>query len=250
MTVSEMMQAARDFWRPNRYGLDSYRINDGKKHPFAVICPGGAYSMVCSFVEGRPFAKALNERGYHAFVVYYRIKQKARYPHPQEDLKQAVEEILRHSEDWNLDLNGWSLWGSSAGGHLAASFCTEEWGTPKPAALILSYPVITMGALTHGETRKNLLGGEPDQTMIRQLSVERNIRSDFPPTFVWNGTADDIVDPENSRMLEKALANAGIPHRAEQYDGIGHGVGLAKGTSAEPWFEHAVSFWEEQRHRP
>ena len=248
MAFSDTIQAAKDFWRPNRFGLVPYLIKDEKTHPFAVICPGGAYNMVCSFVEGKPIAEALNDRGYHAFVVYYRTRKKSRYPNPQEDLKQAVGEILTHSEEWKLDPDGWSLWGSSAGGHLAASYCTEEWGTPKPAAMILSYPVITMGALTHDVTRKNMLGKEPDQAMIQRLSVECNIRSDFPPTFVWNGTADDIVDPENSRMLEAALIKAGVPHRAEQYEGIGHGVGLAKGTNAECWIDHAVAFWEQQRH--
>ena len=46
MTFRECMNAARDFWRPNRYGLRKYLIQDGEKHPFAVICPGGGYSMV------------------------------------------------------------------------------------------------------------------------------------------------------------------------------------------------------------
>lgn len=247
MADQDKIQAAKDFWRPNRYGLVPYLVEDGERHPFAIICPGGAYRMVCSYVEGKPFAKALNERGYHAFVVYYRTRQKAQYPHPQEDLKRAVGDVLAHADGWKLDPAGWSLWGSSAGGHLAASFCTEERGTPKPAALILSYPVITMGALTHHETRRNLLGEEPDQAMIRRLSVEHNIRSGFPPTFVWNGTADTSVNPENSRMLENALADAGVPCQAEQYEGVGHGVGLAKGTNAEPWFDHAVMFWEDQR---
>ena len=247
MTFSDGMQAARDHWRPNRYGLVPYRIRDGKKHPFAVICPGGGYRTVCSFVEGKPIAKALNARRYHAFVVYYRTGKKAVYPHPQEDLKRAVEDVLSHSEEWNLEPEGWSLWGSSAGGHLAASFCSEDWGTPKPAALILSYPVITMGKLTHSDTRNNLLGKNADPAMIDRLSVERNIRSGYPPTFVWNGTADGSVDPENSRMLETALNAAGIRHSAEQYEGVGHGVGLARGTNAAPWFDHAVAFWEEQR---
>ena len=247
MKFSEMRQAARDFWRPNRYGLVPYLINDGKKHPFAVICPGGAYSVVCSFVEGRPFAEELNARGYNAFVVYYRTKKLAHYPNPQEDLKRAIEEILSRAEEWRLETEGWSLWGSSAGGHLTASFCMEDWGVPKPSALILIYPVITMGELTHAETRKNLLGEEADPAMVDQLSVERHITAAFPPTYVWNGTADGSVDPENSRMLEDALNDAGVPHLAEQYEGIGHGVGLAKGTVAEPWFAHAVAFWEEQR---
>ena len=247
MTFREKLQSVYDFWRPNRYGLKPYLVNDRKKHPFAVICPGGAYRMVCSYVEGLPFAKELNKLGCHALVVYYRTKGRARYPDPQEDLKRAVLEAFSRAEEWELETEGWSLWGSSAGGHLAASFCTEDRGTPKPSALILIYPVITMGDCTHAETRSNLLGKDADPALIEKLSVEKHISSEYPPTFVWNGTADSSVDPANSRMLEAALAEAGVPHKAEEFEGIGHGVGLARGTNAEVWFSHAVSFWEEQR---
>ena len=247
MRLSELLQSAYDHWRPNRYGLKTYLIRDGKTHPFAVICPGGAYHMVCSYVEGMPFAKALNARGYHAFVVYYRTGEKSRYPHPQEDLQRGIKEILAHAEDWRLETEGWSLWGSSAGGHLAASYCAEEWDAPKPAALVLVYPVVTMGEHTHLGSRENLLGKDADVQMIERLSVEKQINSSYPPTFVWNGKADTLVDPINSRMMETALEQAGVAHLAEEYEGIEHGVGLALDTNAEPWFEHAVVFWEQQR---
>ena len=247
MKLDEKLQAVYDYWKPNRYSLKPYLIRDGKKHPFAVICPGGGYNMVCSFVEGKPFAEALNKCAYHAVVVYYRTKKKARYPHPQEDLKQAITEILAHAEEWKLERSGWSLWGSSAGGHLAASYCMEDRGTPKPSALILVYPVITMGEQTHAGSRDNLLGRDAEPAMIEKLSVERHITADYPPTFIWNGAADELVDPVNSRMMEAALEQAGVPHKAEEFAGIGHGVGLAEGTNAEVWFDHAVSFWEEMR---
>lgn len=246
MNLSEFIQRQYDTFRPNRYGLKPYLINDGKKHPFAVICPGGGYGMVCSAGEGKPFAEELNKLGYHAFVVYYRTKSKARYPHPQEDLKRAIQEIFAHTEDWRLDTDNWSIWGSSAGGHLVASYCTEKWGTPKPTALILVYPVITMGEYTHRGSRDNLLGQDASEDMIKKLSVELNVGTDYPPTFVWYGTADDVVAPLNTKMLTQALNGFSVPCKTEEYEGIGHGAGLAKGTVAEVWFKHAVEFWESQ----
>lgn len=96
-TFSENLQAAYDFWRPNRWGIRPYLLKDGRKHPFAIIVPGGAYGMVCSYVEGLPFAKALNEKGYHAIVAYYRVKNKAKYPAPQDDLERAIREVFAHA---------------------------------------------------------------------------------------------------------------------------------------------------------
>lgn len=46
------------FLTPNRYYLDDrFVLRDGKTHPFAILCPGGAYAAVCSFVEGTPIGK-------------------------------------------------------------------------------------------------------------------------------------------------------------------------------------------------
>lgn len=245
-TFSEKIEAAYDFWRPNRYGLKPYLLEDGKQHPFAVIVPGGAYRMVCSYVEGLPFARALNARGYHAIVVYYRVKKRAQYPAPQQDLDRAIKEIFSRAAEWNLDTENWSLWGASAGGHLAAEYEAGPHGTPKPNALILTYPVITMGDQTHAVSRETLLGKAPSAELIERTSVENHVTKDFPPTYVWNGTADRSVDPLNSRMLARAMERAGVYYRHDEFEGVGHGVGLAKGTNAEPWFDHAVSFWEEQ----
>ena len=83
--------------------------------------------MVCSFVEGMPIAKALNKCGYHSVVAYYRTKKKARFPNPHEDLKRAITDAFSHAEDWwNLETDGWYLWGSSAGGHLAAALLLDR----------------------------------------------------------------------------------------------------------------------------
>ena len=54
------------------YYLEKYILKDGKRHPVAIICPGGGYRRVCSFVEGLPFARKLNAMGYSAVVVHYR----------------------------------------------------------------------------------------------------------------------------------------------------------------------------------
>jgi len=98
---------------------------------------------------------------------------------------------------------------------------------------------------THADTRKNLVGEQPDPVLFEKLSVNLHVTKDFPPTYVWNGTDDRSVDPMNSRALAKALQEAGVPYRHEEFQGVGHGVGLAKGTNAEPWLDHAVTFWEE-----
>ena len=243
---------ARDFYHSNDYELVPYLLRDGQTHPFAIICPGGAYSMVCSYVEGDPFARKLNALGFHAFVVYYHVREHARFPGPQNDLARAVKEVFSRAVEWNLDTHNYSVWGSSAGGHLAASFGTGNMGypkydLPKPGALVLIYPVITMGLLSHTETRTNLLGPEPNAEDIEFASVERQITSDYPPTFLWSGDSDTIVSPENSRILFRELRKNAVPCLYREYPGIDHGAGLGTGTVCESWFDDAVNFWQAQK---
>ena len=57
---------------------------------------------------------------------------------------------------------------------------------------------------------------------------------------------DDVVPPENTRLLAKALETFHIPYNCEIFPGVGHGVGPATGTAAEGWIDHAVKFWRER----
>ncbi len=239
--------------RKNQYALKPYLVRDGQVHPVAIICPGGGYRRICSFIEGHPYAKALNRLGYHAVVLYYRVREQAAFPNPQDDLARAVREVLSHARDWKLDTTGYSLWGSSAGGHLAGSFGTESMGykhyhLPKPGAIILSYPVVSMGDKAHPGSRNFLLGLHPTQDQIQKTSLEHQITPAYPPTFLWWGDQDECVDPDNSRMLQKALEENHIPCQCREYPKVTHGVGLGKGLPCQGWFEDAVAFWEKARH--
>ncbi|MBP3673850.1 MAG: alpha/beta hydrolase [Oscillospiraceae bacterium] len=250
-TFVSAIREIRDTYRPNRYALKPRLIRDSKRHPVAIICPGGGYRRVCSFLEGEPYAKKLNRMGYHAVIVYYRVKDLARFPAPQDDLARAVGEVFENADRWNLDTNCYSIWGSSAGGHLAASFGTEamgyaKYGLPKPGAVILTYPVVTMGEKTHPGSRNFLLGPAPSGDLITLTSVEQQITPSYPPTFLWWGDADGTVDPDNSRMLLSALERNGIPCVHREYHGVDHGIGIGKGFACYGWFEEAVAFWESQ----
>ena len=242
----------KDTYRKNEYQLVPYLIKDGKTHPVAVICPGGGYRRVCNFIEGYPFAKKLNKMGYHAFVVYYRVRNLAVFPNPQDDLAKAIQEIHLHEKDWNLDLRGYSVWGSSAGGHLAGSFGTEAMGwakykLPKPGAVILVYPVVTMGQETHEGSRNYLIGAYPAKEYVDLTSIEKQVTESYPPTFLWWGDQDGTVDPNNSKMLKETLNKYGIPCICQEYQNVDHGVGIGHGLPCEGWFEDAVDFWIKQR---
>ena len=60
------------------------------KRPYIIVCAGGAYVSVCNALEGFPAAQVLTQKGYHVFVLTYRVASAPLLPKPQEDLAQFV----------------------------------------------------------------------------------------------------------------------------------------------------------------
>lgn len=229
----------------DKYVLTPYLINDGNIHPAAIVCPGGGYKMICDHMEGKPVAEYLNSKGINAFVLRYRFKHEAHYPNPQDDIARAVQELIDRQEEFHIDMNNFSLWGFSAGGHLCASYGLEyiKRGLPKPNCLVLVYPVITLGEHTHKGTKKYLIGSKASEEEINAKSIHTNVNEKFPKTFIWAGDKDISVPPVNSDMLVEKLEQYNIPHLYKKYHGVGHGVGLGIKTTAEGWADIAIDYW-------
>ena len=225
-----------------------------QKSKFVLICPGGAYLSVASIAEGFPVAKRLNELGYAAFVLKYRCGKHALAPNPMDDLAAALRLILANADQFNIDPEQYTVMGFSAGGHLAASFGTESLGyaqylLPKPANMVLAYPVVTMGSKTHEDSRKNLLGAKNthNSSLIEKWSVERQLTENYPPTFLWQCDQDFLVPVENSSMLAEGLMAKGVKVHYETFPSNAHGWGSAEGTPAYGWIERAVDFMKGQK---
>jgi acetyl esterase/lipase len=208
-----------------------------------VVAPGGSYTHLAMEKEGFAFARWLNERGVAAFVLQYRLGPKYHHPVELEDAQRAIRMVRAHATEWGVATDHVGMWGSSAGGHVAATAGTkfdsgkadandvvEQQGS-RPDFLILSYPVITFHEPDlHRLSRKNLLGDDPDPTVVDSLSAETQVTKDTPPTFLF-ATADDKTVPViNSVMFYSALVKAGVPVEMHLFQHGAHGAGLATGN--------------------
>lgn len=219
----------------------------GKKAPAAFVLAGGAYQDVANNNEGYPFAKKLNENGYNAIVIRYSVAENARFPAPMEDLARAIEFGYQKAEEFGLDMSRFSIWGSSAAGHLCGYFAAKYTDFEKeyplrPSAVVLTYPVVTMGENTHDLSRDNLLGKDASDEEKAAKSVQNLITPDYPPTFIWHCVGDTTVPIVNSDMLDEAFYEMGVPYVYLRFEDGQHGLGIATNTVAEGWFEQAVSF--------
>jgi acetyl esterase/lipase len=216
-----------------------------------VVCPGGGYGGLAQH-EGRDYALWLNQLGVNAFVLKYRLGSHGyRHPRMLEDAARAVRMVRARASEWSIDPQRVGIMGSSAGGHLASTLLTHfDKGKPdsndpverqssRPDLGILCYPVITLGEFTHAGSRKNLLGDNPSPELLENLSNEREVTSETPPTFLWHTVEDQAVPIENSLLFANALRAAKVPFELHLFEKGRHGIGLANG---HPW-THALAAW-------
>lgn len=88
-----------------------------------IICPGGGYNILAIEHEGTEIAEMLASRGYHAFVLKYRLPRKGdvRYEAALQDSQRAVEIVRSRAKEWGIASDEIVMMGFSAGGHLTAA---------------------------------------------------------------------------------------------------------------------------------
>ena len=202
--------------------------------------------------------------GIAGFVLKYRLGS-AGYRHPvmMNDVNRAVRYVRANAEAWKLDPKRIGVMGSSAGGHLASTAVTHfdagkpdsadpiERASSRPDLGILCYPVITMGANTHGGSKNNLLGKEPSEELVKLMSNELQVTKQTPPCFVWHTWEDKAVKVENALEFAAALQRNGVAFDLHVYQKGPHGIGLGLRawepektplSALHPW-THDLAVW-------
>ena len=224
--------------------------------PAVIVCPGGGYVRLAANHEGRQVASFLNSLGVVAFVLRSRLGP--RYHHPVElgDVQRAIRLVRARAGEWNLDPAKIGVMGFSAGGHLAMSASTKadagiaraadpiDRVSSRPDFAVLGYPVISMTeAWTHQGSKTALLGATPDTALAAQLSGERTVTKNTPPTFLFHTNADTTVPAENSVHYYLALRRASVPAELHIFEKGGHGVGLANDDNALSEWSTLLANW-------
>jgi len=212
-----------------------------------IICPGGGYGGQVMGAEGHGIAQWLNGHGVTGVVLQYRLPRGRSFV-PLMDAQRAIRTVRSKAEEWQLDPKKIGIIGFSAGGHLASTAATHfpKSGEPpaknpfdriscRPDFAILVYPVVTMGKHTHGGSKRNLLGNNPDAKMVDLFSNEKQVTKDTPPIYLAHAVNDRPVPPENSRALYAALQKNKVPSEYLELPNGGHGLNGYKGPSWDAW---------------
>ena len=99
--------------------------------------------------------------------------------------------------------------------------------------MILVYPVVSFTEqYAHIGSRNNLLGKNPDRNLVENLSNEKQVTPETPPTFLVHANDDKPVPPENSIHFYLAMRKAKVPAEMHIYERGGHGFGPGTGKGA------------------
>ncbi len=228
-----------------------HKAGQEKKDLVFLIIPGGGYSGVAINHEGHDVAKRLNEIGYSAYVLLYRIPKietmKDKRFGPLQDAQYALSQTREENPDKQVVVIGFS-----AGGHLAASLSnlferpqTEELkkSNLRPDYSVLCYPVISMDStITHGGSKQNLIGPDFTDEDVELFSLEKQVDETNQPTFLMSAKDDKVVPIENSYNYQKALNAYHIPNTLFTYEEGGHGFGLINKTDSRDWFSAMIEW--------
>lgn len=206
----------------------------GKRlRPAMLILPGGGYEHV-SAREAEPPALRLLARGYSVFVLRYSIAP-AKFPTALREAAMAMRYIRENAAAMEVDAHHVAAMGFSAGGHLCGTLgtmydCPEvaDIGPAqllRPDALGLCYPVAVSWGATHGGSFDNLCG--TDEALRQRLSLDRQVRRDMPPVFLWHTRDDGCVPCRNSLVLANALEQMGVDFVLHLYRHGDHGLSTA-----------------------
>lgn len=211
---------------------------DTQKRPGIIVVPGGGYRVV-SPTEGEIVAREFYKEGYQAFVCTYTTNLLGAVPlndQPIKDLSRAVRFVRKAAEEFKVLTNQVIICGFSAGAHLCGSLCVHfkdvsdvryEEISNRPDAAILSYPVITSGEYAHRDSFNALLGENPSEEQLAYVSLEKQVKSNTPPCFLWQTATDEAVPVENSYLMAEALHKQGISYAHHVFSSGKHGLSLA-----------------------
>ena len=228
--------------------------------PAVIVCPGGGYGGLAWDYEGEEVAAWLNSHGIAGFVLRYRLGETYGHPVPLMDAQRAIRTIRARAAEWNVDPGKIGILGFSAGGHLSSTAGTHfDAGDPnaadpidkvscRPDFMVLIYPVISMNnPNTHLGSRRNLLGKNPDQSLIDLLSNELQVTENTPPAFLVHSTEDTAVPPQNSIEFYLACKKAHVPVEMHIYEQGKHGYGMGKGDPALSTWPGMLVEWFKKR---
>ncbi|HEY4356186.1 MAG TPA: alpha/beta hydrolase [Acidobacteriaceae bacterium] len=224
---------------PKSQVLDVFQNSAGAKSPVLVYMHGGAWNhgeRPASWQGFKPWLAA----GFTVVNVEYRLVDVAPAPAAVQDVRCALNWIVRNAAAYHFDTSRVVTYGTSAGGHLALMAavlpaaneidlpaCKTQ---PHIAAVLDFYGPYHLEANATGTfpspSVARWMGPDPQPSLLAKehaMSPSTYVRKGIPPVFFAHGDADPVVPYQSDLEKKKDLDAAGIKNQFDTVPGGGHG---------------------------
>lgn len=184
-------------------------------HPAAVLFHGGGWTRPYTRDTLDGAAVDLAARGAAAWnVEYRRIPPEGGWREMLEDAASAVDALDRLAEEHPIDLGRVTVFGHSAGGHMA--FFAAKNARRRPVRLVTAGGMLDLRRLGPNYDRllARSMGGELE-TRLDSVDPIRCLPAGAPVVAVHGGRDEDIPPSQSRRFVEAALAAGGEAKLAE-----------------------------------
>lgn len=209
-------------------------------YPIIVQIYGGAWQ------RGTPddyteFARFFAARGYVVFAIDYRHAPQFRFPELVADVRTALAWVRKSSAKFGGDSSRIALVGRSAGGHLALLAAYDS-TMPRVKAVVAFYAPVNLvesyrnppspDPLHIRDVETKLIGAPLESAVApyERASPINAVRPGLPPTLIFNGKRDNVVEERFGAMLHDKLRANGdtsiyimIPWADHAFDAVPNG---------------------------
>lgn len=204
------------------------------------------------------------KHGYAVASINYRLTNRIAHPAQIYDCKAAVRYLRANAQRYGLDPNRIGVWGTSAGGHLAALLGSSgdvkelegdlgnaeqssrvqavvDWCGPSDLVSIASQakPNSKINFRAPGNPVHALMGNDASPASYLAASPVQYVSKDDPPFLIIHAKDDDVVPFEQSVELITLLNKIGVECVGVIPSGGGHAL------SSKRYVEQSLDFFDK-----
>lgn len=213
--------------------LDFYSTINNKSFPLVIVIHGGSWQSGDN-KQLPELNSYLAAKGYNVAAINYRLAPAYKAPAPVLDTEDAIQFLISHAAEYNIDTNNIILLGRSAGAQVALC-AAYNLHMPNIKGVVSYYGPADMvwagqlpanaGVLNNNEIYNNYLGGlyKDVPEKFREVSAVQQADTSSPPTLMIHGKIDPLVFHIHPEHLQKRLNELKVPNYYLEFNYATHG---------------------------
>lgn len=214
-----------EYTAPDNHALKADLYLPEKKStplPLVIVIHGGGWSSRSGDMEN--ICLKLRNMGFAAINITYRFAPDKHHPVQINDVKAVIPWLQANAEKYNLDKNQISVWGYSAGAHLAFLLANQKDLTLKVKTVVVGGIPSYFPAYPNSPLITDLMGMKfyDNPKAWSEASPTTFVNEQSPPTFIYHGEDDSLVGYDQAELLSAKLNHVKVKNKLNKVKNRGH----------------------------